>query len=139
MPWNHDGSSIARPRNIISEKGYRGINVLALWVAARHSGYADGTWGTYQQWSQLGCQVRRGEKATTVVFWKQMRKEHRSDADPSGAADDRYDEREDRPRFFARGYIPSSTPCRSTATHRPTFRACPIPSASHARMHFSLR
>jgi antirestriction protein ArdC len=104
MPWNHDGSSIARPRNIISEKGYRGINVLALWVAARHSGYADGTWGTYQQWSQLGCQVRRGENATTVVFWKQMRKDHRSDADPSGAADDRYDEREDRPRFFARGY-----------------------------------
>jgi hypothetical protein len=35
MPWNHDGSSIARPRNVISDKGYRGINVLALWVAAR--------------------------------------------------------------------------------------------------------
>ena len=114
MPWNHDGSSIARPRNVISDKGYRGINVLALWVAARRSGYADGTWGTYQQWSQLGCQVRKGEKATTVVFWKQMHRHQCSDADPSNAdgADDgahvrsgaHCDGHEDRPRFFARGY-----------------------------------
>ena len=53
MPWNHDGSSIARPRNVASDKGYRGINVLALWVAARGSGYTSGIWGTYQQWSKL--------------------------------------------------------------------------------------
>jgi antirestriction protein ArdC len=104
MPWNHDGRSIARPRNVVSEKGYRGINVLALWVAARHSGYADGTWGTYQQWSQLGCQVRKGEKATTVVFWKQMHRHQHSGADPSDTDDANGDELEDRPRFFARGY-----------------------------------
>jgi antirestriction protein ArdC len=103
MPWNHDGSSIARPRNVISDKGYRGINVLALWVAARRSGYANGTWGTYQQWSQLGCQVRKGEKATSVVFWKQMHRHH-SDADPSGAAGTHSAEHEDQRRFFARGY-----------------------------------
>ncbi len=66
MPWNHDGSSIARPRNVASDKGYRGINVLALWVAARRSSYTTGIWGTYQQWSQFGCQVRKAEKATTV-------------------------------------------------------------------------
>src|ERR1700688_4517869 len=78
MPWNHDGSSIARPRNVISDKGYRGINVLALWVAARRSGYVNGTWGTYRQWSQLGCQVRKGEKATSVVFWKQMHRHQHS-------------------------------------------------------------
>jgi antirestriction protein ArdC len=104
MPWNHDGSSIARPRNVVSDKGYRGINVLALWVAARRSGYLDGTWGTYQQWSQLGCQVRKGEKATTVVFWKQMNKHQRSDSDPGDADGANCDEHEGRPRFFARGY-----------------------------------
>ena len=104
VPWNHDGSSIARPHNVASDKGYRGINVLALWVAASGSGYTSGTWGTYQQGSQLGCQVRRGEKATTVVFWKQMRRDERVDggADDGNGAD--CDEREDRPRFFARGY-----------------------------------
>ena len=70
MPWHHDGNSIARPRNVTSGNGYRGINILALWAAARRGGYASGIWGTYQQWSQLGGQVRRGEKATTVVLWK---------------------------------------------------------------------
>jgi antirestriction protein ArdC len=74
MPWHHDGSSIARPKNVASDSGYRGINVLALWVAARHAGYSSGIWGTYQQWKQLGCQVRKGEKAATVVFWKRVRK-----------------------------------------------------------------
>ena len=98
MPWHHDGSSIARPRNVASDSGYRGINVLALWVAARHTGYSSGIWGTYQQWSHLGSQVRKGEKATTVVFWKQMRK-----GDP-GDAETGCDEREEQARFFARGY-----------------------------------
>ena len=70
MPWHHDGDSIARPCTVTSDKGYRGINILALWAAARRGGYAGGIWGTYQQWSQVGGQVRKGEKATTVVFWK---------------------------------------------------------------------
>ena len=29
-----------------------------------------GEWATYQQWQERGAQVRKGEKATTVVFWK---------------------------------------------------------------------
>ena len=73
MPWHHDGNSIARPRNVTSDKGYRGINVLALWAAARRGGYASGIWGTYQQWSQLGGQVRRGEKATTAYSGSRSR------------------------------------------------------------------
>ena len=47
MPWHHDGSSIARPRNIASDKGYRGINILALWVAARRTGYTSGIWAQF--------------------------------------------------------------------------------------------
>src|SRR6185295_15159719 len=31
MPWHHDGGSTARPRNVASDKPYRGINILALW------------------------------------------------------------------------------------------------------------
>jgi antirestriction protein ArdC len=36
MPWHHDGSSISRPKNVASAKGYRGMNVLALWAAAHY-------------------------------------------------------------------------------------------------------
>jgi antirestriction protein ArdC len=102
MPWHHDGGSIARPRNVASDKPYRGINILALWVAASRSGYTSGTWGTYRQWTERGCQVRRGETATTVVFWKSIDRRHtaRDDADRL----DR-DEGGARPRFFARGYF----------------------------------
>jgi len=41
-----------------------------LWTAAQAKGYERGEWGTYNQWQERGAQVRKGEKATTVVFWK---------------------------------------------------------------------
>ena len=66
--------------------------------------YTSGIWGTYRQWAERGCQVRRGETATTVVFWKQIGP--RDDGD--GLTDDpdpsEHDKRAGRPRFFARGY-----------------------------------
>jgi len=104
MPWHHDGSSIARPRNVASDKSYRGINVLALWVAARRAGFASGLWGTYRHWTEYGCQVRKGETAATVVFWKQISGSNRTDAGADHDDISADDEREGRPRFFARGY-----------------------------------
>ena len=104
MPWHHDGTSIARPRNVASDKAYRGINVLALWVAAHRARYTSGIWGTYRQWAERGCQVRRGERATSVVFWKHIGQ--RDDSEPSSDDQDpSHDDRSGRPRFFARGYV----------------------------------
>jgi antirestriction protein ArdC len=70
MPWHHNGASTARPANIASGKGYRGVNVLALWVAAEIARYDIGLWGTYRQWQALDAQVRKDERGTTVVLWK---------------------------------------------------------------------
>jgi antirestriction protein ArdC len=94
-PWHHDGSSIARPINLSSAKRYRGINTVALWVAAMNSGYDNGLWGTYRQWAAAGAQVRKGERATTVVFWKQI-----------GTGDDPVadDEEGARMKMFARAF-----------------------------------
>ena len=61
-----------RPVNIASKKAYRGVNVVALWAYAEEFGYSSGTWGTYKQWSQAGAQVRKGEKAAFVVFYKEL-------------------------------------------------------------------
>ncbi len=72
MPWHHDGTSTARPTNVGSAKRYRGINTVALWVAAMAAGYGEGLWGTYRQWQAAGAQVRKGERATTVVLWKEV-------------------------------------------------------------------
>lgn len=91
MPWHHDGSSTACPLNIKSSKPYRGVNIVALWVAAFPGGHASGVWGTYDQWSDLGAQVRKGERSTTVVFWGERKR--RADEDDDGAT-----------RLFARAY-----------------------------------
>ncbi|MDP9019093.1 MAG: zincin-like metallopeptidase domain-containing protein [Candidatus Eremiobacteraeota bacterium] len=97
MPWHHDGSEITRPANVASGKGYRGINTLALWIAAQARGFGSGLWGTYRQWNLLGGQVRKGEHATAIVFWKrigQPQRDHVTDASDV----------EERRRFVARGY-----------------------------------
>ncbi|MGH6866231.1 MAG: ArdC family protein [Methyloceanibacter sp.] len=101
MPWHHDGSSIARPVNIASGKVYRGVNTVALWIAAQFKEYGSGIWGTYRQWAKRGAQVRKGEKATTIVFWKQIRGKEEVIGNEADASDEDGGE---RPRFFARGY-----------------------------------
>jgi len=70
MPWHTSGRFAFSPINVTSKKPYRGINTLCLWAAAQAKGYERGEWATYQQWQDKGAQVRKGEKATTVVFWK---------------------------------------------------------------------
>lgn len=88
--------AVTRPQNISSDKRYRGVNVLALWIAAQAHGYADGLWGTYRQWLAIGAQVRKGERGTTVVLWKQAK------ADTSDDAEDGDDDV--RRRVFARAF-----------------------------------
>jgi antirestriction protein ArdC len=70
MPWHTSGKYAFSPINVVSKKPYRGINTVCLWAAAQAKGYEDGSWGTYQQWQERGAHVRKGEKATLVVFWK---------------------------------------------------------------------
>lgn len=95
MPWHHDGAATTRPQNVTSRKRYRGVNVLALWIAAEASAYSSGLWGTYRQWASLGAQVCKGEHGTTVVFWKQA---------ASRAEDDRDDAEAGPGRMFARAF-----------------------------------
>ena len=66
MPWH----TLATPINAATRKAYRGINTLTLWCIGRKRGYATQEWATYRQWSEMGAQVRRGERSASVVFWK---------------------------------------------------------------------
>lgn len=84
-PWTsafsgEQGGTLLRPINCRTGKGYRGINVPLLWGARRSSPH----WGTYRAWAELGAQVRKGERATHIVFWKQIarRAEAGSEDDP---------------------------------------------------------
>jgi antirestriction protein ArdC len=62
-PWN---ASVNGPRNYVSNKPYRGVNVWLLLL----KDYASPYWLTMKQANQLGGKVRAGESATVVIFWK---------------------------------------------------------------------
>lgn len=83
MPWHTSGRDSFSPINAQSRKAYRGINTLCLWAAAQSKGYSSGEWATYQQWQDKGAQVQKGEKATTVVFWKFANSQSETDDDES--------------------------------------------------------
>lgn len=81
MPWHTFGSL---PSNAANKRRYRGINVLVLWATASQRGYTAQLWATYQQWRELGAQVRQGEKSTAVVFWKFYGDDNDSEAENIG-------------------------------------------------------
>jgi antirestriction protein ArdC len=70
MPWHRSG--VSRPLNALTKKSYRGVNVVALWAAADVHDFSSGFWGTYKQWHELEAQVRKGEHASVIVFWKEL-------------------------------------------------------------------
>jgi antirestriction protein ArdC len=69
MPWHAMGAQAA-PANAISGRRYHGINSLLLAMKTRTSHFSSNRWATYRQWTATGGQVRRGEKATTILLWK---------------------------------------------------------------------
>ena len=71
MQW-HRGSGGRHPVNIVSGNPYRGVNVLGLWVEAQVNGYNSHLWGTYRQWAEMGATIHRGQKASYVVFYKEI-------------------------------------------------------------------
>jgi antirestriction protein ArdC len=69
VPWHKPWkASTGWPRNLVSDKPYRGINVLLLHCMSYESPY----WLTFRQATILGGTVRKGEKACPVVFWKRL-------------------------------------------------------------------
>ncbi|MCP5002540.1 MAG: DUF1738 domain-containing protein [Planctomycetes bacterium] len=60
------------PLNPSSKREYSGINIVALWTKAIKIGYASNQWLTYRQSKDLGLQVKKNERATTVVFFKNL-------------------------------------------------------------------
>lgn len=80
MPW-HRGSGGRHPVNVESGNRYRGVNVLALWVDAQVLGYSSHLWGTYRQWAGKGASVRKGQKASYVVFYKEIEVDTDEDAE----------------------------------------------------------
>jgi len=62
-PWNVE---VGAPRNGVSGRAYRGLNVFMLSLA----GFDSPWWFSPKQVNDLGGHIRRGEKVSWVHFWK---------------------------------------------------------------------
>jgi antirestriction protein ArdC len=70
------------PRNFITKRPYRGLNVFMLAT----QGYGSPFWLNFNQAKQLGAHVRQGEKSSMVMFWKideLVRRKIDADGEPS--------------------------------------------------------
>ena len=59
------------PKNLDSGKPYRGVNVFLLAFTSWAKGYESAHWLTFNQAKAIGGSVKKGEKSSMVVFWKQ--------------------------------------------------------------------
>jgi len=63
------------PRNFRTGKPYRGINIMLLWSCS----YSSSFWLTFNQAKEIDGSVRKGEKGTQIVFYKQLRDRQKTD------------------------------------------------------------
>ena len=81
-PWqNPTFSGGSFPRNFRTGKSYRGVNVFLLWGTRHTSPF----WLTFKQALELGGNVRKGEKGSQIVFYKQLcSRENKTEEVPAG-------------------------------------------------------
>ena len=72
-PWDPDrAGGPATPVNAATARRYRGVNTLVLGMSKLAFGSGDPRWCSYRQAAERGWQVRKGEKGTTVYFYKPL-------------------------------------------------------------------
>jgi antirestriction protein ArdC len=71
-PWN---AATNMPRNLHSKREYRGVNIWLLNAMSYESPW----WASYRQIQEMGGNVRKGEKASIVVFFKMVPKKQADD------------------------------------------------------------
>ncbi len=60
------------PINPFTEKQYQGVNIPALWFYQQEKEFNSNHWATFKQWKEKGASVRKGEKGSTICFYKTL-------------------------------------------------------------------
>ncbi|MEI4516849.1 MULTISPECIES: zincin-like metallopeptidase domain-containing protein [unclassified Stenotrophomonas] len=68
-PWK-PGEVPAGPHNGVTNRSYRGGNYMNLLMTQHERGYQSAEWLTFKQIAEEGGTVRRGQKGTSIQFWK---------------------------------------------------------------------
>jgi antirestriction protein ArdC len=70
-PWDPNAcAGSTTPVNVATGHRYRGVNLFVLGMSPLASASGDPRWCSYRQAAAQGWQVRKGEKATPVYFYK---------------------------------------------------------------------
>jgi antirestriction protein ArdC len=115
IPWRKPWVGGGAPKNFVSKKEYRGINVWLL----SSGGFTSPYWLTFKQAGDAGGHIRKGEHGSPCIFWKFR------DAKEDDAA-------EDRPAPILRYYtVFNLSQCEGIADPDPVeaFPVDPIPAA----------
>ncbi|MBN9483120.1 MAG: hypothetical protein BGO70_01130 [Bacteroidetes bacterium 43-93] len=64
-PWRNPWHTAGLPKNLITDRQYRGINLILL----ASMGYEQNYFLTYKQLTELGGSVKKDEKGHMVAFW----------------------------------------------------------------------
>src|SRR5208337_3499453 len=70
IPWRKPWVSAGLPRNLKSQKEYRGMNVILLALENHASPY----WLTFNQAKSMGGSIKKGEHGTHIMFWSTYNK-----------------------------------------------------------------
>lgn len=67
------------PTNASTSRPYTGVNVLVGIFSAMQNGFSSSKWATYNQWKDMGAQVKAGSKGTHMVMFKSVTKKDKAD------------------------------------------------------------
>ena len=70
VPWHKPWAGGGSPQNLVSGRGYRGVNIFLLGC----QGFTSPYWLTFKQAKQLGGSVRKGERGTPCILWKWIKR-----------------------------------------------------------------
>lgn len=62
IPWKKGWKAISGSYNAKSKRYYSFINQMILWTKP-------GAYASFKQWNELGCKVKKGEKAEFIMEW----------------------------------------------------------------------
>src|SRR5882672_126559 len=71
VPWKQPWQEAGIPKNVVSQRPYRGINI---WLLALH-GYEKNYFLTLNQVNQLGASLKKDARAHIVVYWNYLDEE----------------------------------------------------------------
>ncbi len=97
VPWRRPWSATGLPRNLVSKKPYRGVNLFLLSATK----YVSPFWLTMKQANELDGSVRKGEHSQIVVFWKV---DQIANAEAEGDPENDQADEKSRRRFVLRYY-----------------------------------